>query len=515
MLDLSARAPYRIVEGVGRREDRLRRRPARRRPAPLAALRGRSPTRRPSRWWPPRPWPRSARLAARAAASRPADAGACRSRRRRPTEPSSRDRSARGRSSLHRPPDQPRLQGRRPPGHLPALRRHQRPQRRGEPGRQRQGHPEAQRGALGPGPRPDPEDQRPRLHPRRQRHPHRQARDLQKEEQDRRKLAGGAGAGRATWPTSRKRISYAKAADAASRAQEGRRPLRARADQRRHAHQHDDHHGPARPTSRRRRTSSPTSTAPRRRSRSRRASWSRAATSRATSASSGASTRADAAVRQHHEPDLPELDHPERPGCARAAAASRPTRAARPSTSAASGRRAAATRSTCRPAGFNTAIGISLGNILGNFNLDVALTALERQGRGRLLSTPKVTTQNNQAAEIKQGVQIPIQTVANNTVTVQFKDAVLTLKVTPQITDAGTVILSLEVENNAADFANRGQRHPARSTRSRRRRRCWCGTGRRRSSAASTRATSRPRRTARRSWASMPDPGLPVPQPRS
>jgi type IV pilus assembly protein PilQ len=105
-------------------------------------------------------------------------------------------------------------------------------------------------------------------------------------------------------------------------------------------------------------------------------------------------------------------------------------------------------------AGFNSGIGISLGNILGSFNLDLALTALERQGRGRLLSTPKVTTQNNHAAEIKQGVQIPIQTVANNTVTVTFKDAVLTLKVTPQITEANTVILDLNVENNAADFAN-------------------------------------------------------------
>ena len=103
---------------------------------------------------------------------------------------------------------------------------------------------------------------------------------------------------------------------------------------------------------------------------------------------------------------------------------------------------------------FNSGIGISTGNILGSFNLDLALTALERQGRGRLLSTPKVTTQNNMAAEIKQGLQIPIQTVANNTVTVQFKDAVLTLKVTPQITDSGTVILNLEVENNSADFAN-------------------------------------------------------------
>ena len=96
-----------------------------------------------------------------------------------------------------------------------------------------------------------------------------------------------------------------------------------------------------------------------------------------------------------------------------------------------------------------------MGNILGSFNLDLALTALERQGRGRLLSTPKITTQNNQAAEIKQGVQIPIQTMANNTVSVMFKDAVLTLRVTPQITDAGTVILTLEVENNTPDFGNK------------------------------------------------------------
>jgi type IV pilus assembly protein PilQ len=102
---------------------------------------------------------------------------------------------------------------------------------------------------------------------------------------------------------------------------------------------------------------------------------------------------------------------------------------------------------------FNTALGVSMGNILGNFSLDAAITALEQQGRGRVLSTPKVTTQNNQLAEIKQGVQIPVQIIANNTVTVQFKDAVLTLKVTPQITDAGTVILQLEVNNDSPDFS--------------------------------------------------------------
>ena len=70
-----------------------------------------------------------------------------------------------------------------------------------------------------------------------------------------------------------------------------------------------------------------------------------------------------------------------------------------------------------------------------------------------MLSTPRVSTQNNVEAEITQGVQIPIQTVANNTVTVQFKDAALTLKVTPQITAANTVIMQIQLENAQADFS--------------------------------------------------------------
>ncbi|OFV91334.1 MAG: hypothetical protein A3J75_04560 [Acidobacteria bacterium RBG_16_68_9] len=51
-----------------------------------------------------------------------------------------------------------------------------------------------------------------------------------------------------------------------------------------------------------------------------------------------------------------------------------------------------------------------------------------------------------------QGVQIPVQTVANNTVTVTFKDAALTLKVKPQITSADTVILSITLENASPDY---------------------------------------------------------------
>ncbi len=99
-----------------------------------------------------------------------------------------------------------------------------------------------------------------------------------------------------------------------------------------------------------------------------------------------------------------------------------------------------------------SAIGVSLGSINGAINLDVALSALERSGKGRLLSTPRVSTQNNVEAEVTQGVQIPIQTVANNTVTVSFRDAALTLKVTPQITAAGTVIMKISLENSTPDF---------------------------------------------------------------
>ena len=103
--------------------------------------------------------------------------------------------------------------------------------------------------------------------------------------------------------------------------------------------------------------------------------------------------------------------------------------------------------------GATTAIGLSLGAINGAFNLDVALSALERSGKGRILSTPRVTTQNNNAAEMYQGIQIPIQTVANNTVTVTFKDAALSLRVTPQVTSAGTVIMQIQLENATADFS--------------------------------------------------------------
>ena len=100
-----------------------------------------------------------------------------------------------------------------------------------------------------------------------------------------------------------------------------------------------------------------------------------------------------------------------------------------------------------------SAIGLTLGAVNGAFNLDLALSALETSGNGRILSSPRVTTQNNVQAEVKQGIQIPIQTVSNNTVTVTFKDAALSLRVTPQITAADTVIMEIILENAAPDFS--------------------------------------------------------------
>jgi len=105
-------------------------------------------------------------------------------------------------------------------------------------------------------------------------------------------------------------------------------------------------------------------------------------------------------------------------------------------------------------ASFNSAIGLSFANVLDTFRIDVALTALESAGDGKIISRPSVVTQNNQQAEIIQGRQIPVQTVANFTVTTRYVNAALELRATPQITAEGTIIMTIEIQNNAADFAN-------------------------------------------------------------
>ncbi|MGH9794850.1 MAG: type IV pilus secretin PilQ, partial [Candidatus Acidiferrales bacterium] len=95
--------------------------------------------------------------------------------------------------------------------------------------------------------------------------------------------------------------------------------------------------------------------------------------------------------------------------------------------------------------------GVSFAHSSPNFALDFIISAAESKGVGKLLSRPKVITQNNEPAVVKQGTKIPIQTVINNTITVQFIDAVLKLEVTPQITAEGTIFMEILVENTAID----------------------------------------------------------------
>lgn len=103
--------------------------------------------------------------------------------------------------------------------------------------------------------------------------------------------------------------------------------------------------------------------------------------------------------------------------------------------------------------GNNGLINLRLGNVLNTFNLDIALQAAESEGLIHILSAPKVATLNNQQATIQSGLQIPIQTIANNTVTVQFVNATLRLDVTPQVTAEGTVMMDVEISKREPQLA--------------------------------------------------------------
>lgn len=103
---------------------------------------------------------------------------------------------------------------------------------------------------------------------------------------------------------------------------------------------------------------------------------------------------------------------------------------------------------------------IQLGSVNGSFNLDVALSALETQGRVSIMLRPRVVTQNNIKATITRGQEIPYTTLTAPPVgdgvsviqpvpQVQFKTAALTLNVTPRITEANTVILDVDVDNGS------------------------------------------------------------------
>ena len=97
--------------------------------------------------------------------------------------------------------------------------------------------------------------------------------------------------------------------------------------------------------------------------------------------------------------------------------------------------------------------GLTLGGLVDVFRLDALITAAETDGEARILSKPRVTAQNNTEAIITQGSEIPVPVQQNFTTTVQFQTAALQLTVIPRVTNVGTVLLNIHVENNIPDFA--------------------------------------------------------------
>ena len=108
--------------------------------------------------------------------------------------------------------------------------------------------------------------------------------------------------------------------------------------------------------------------------------------------------------------------------------------------------------------GSGGALGLTLGSVAGAFNLNLRLSAMESTGQVRILSSPRISTLDNNEASIEQGVSIPISVVSAQGVQTVFVDAKLNLTVKPHVTNDGTVMMDIKVTRNEPDFVNTGAR---------------------------------------------------------
>ncbi|MCF1182412.1 type IV pilus secretin PilQ [Marichromatium gracile] len=99
------------------------------------------------------------------------------------------------------------------------------------------------------------------------------------------------------------------------------------------------------------------------------------------------------------------------------------------------------------------AVNFLIGKV-GSYLLQLELSAMQQEGRGEIISSPRVITSDQHQARIKVGQQIPYQTVSESGTQTEFKDAVLQLDVTPHITPDDRVIMDLLVSKDAADYIN-------------------------------------------------------------
>jgi type IV pilus assembly protein PilQ len=104
----------------------------------------------------------------------------------------------------------------------------------------------------------------------------------------------------------------------------------------------------------------------------------------------------------------------------------------------------------------NTVIGLTTG-LIGTAQISALITAAEQKGQAKIIATPRVTALNNRPAQIESGSQIPVVTPQISSgggtpiFTTTFISVPLRLSVTPQITDAGTVVLRVTMENNSVN----------------------------------------------------------------
>ena len=126
-------------------------------------------------------------------------------------------------------------------------------------------------------------------------------------------------------------------------------------------------------------------------------------------------------------------------------------------TGAASGTTGSVTSAVSNTGGLNSnlpvanlaagSIAFSLFRLPAGLLLNLELSALESDHRGKIVSSPRVTTANQQKAKIEQGTQIPyVEASSSGAATVAFKDAVLSLEVTPRITPDDKIIMDLDVK---------------------------------------------------------------------
>lgn len=120
----------------------------------------------------------------------------------------------------------------------------------------------------------------------------------------------------------------------------------------------------------------------------------------------------------------------------------------------------------------NTAIGLTTG-VFGTAQLSAIISAGEQKGQAKIIATPRVTALNNEQAEIKSATKIPITTVQPGAaaggaviVTTNYAEVPLRLAITPQITDQGTVILTVTAENSSVGQLAEGALSPPINTQS-------------------------------------------------